>query len=154
MHAVGLTTNQDKPTIVLMDKRNASRTTSSRSLKNATFHLTGCRFLHPTKLPGDLPVTLKCHILTLNMIELLLSDAVIDTSMPQCHVHFKVLLTSVHFVAVNVTHALASSVTVRLTFNDDDVVIRNGWTPEEEKLVLYICALKHCVFMKGLCVFQ
>ena len=40
-----------------------------------------------------------------------------------------------HFVVDNATHALASSATARPTFNveEEDVVIRNGWTPKEEK---------------------
>ena len=35
----------------------------------------------------------------------------------------------------NATHALASSATAKPTFNveEEDVVIRNGWTPKEEK---------------------
>ena len=35
----------------------------------------------------------------------------------------------------NATHALASSATARPTFNveEEDVVIRNGWTPKEEE---------------------
>ena len=38
-------------------------------------------------------------------------------------------------MADNATHALASSATAKPTFNveDEDVVIRNGWTPKEER---------------------
>ena len=76
---------------VLMDKRNASRITSSRSLKSATFHFTGWRLSHPTELPGDLPVPLECHALTLNTIEQQLSDAVADTSLLHCSAKFRIL---------------------------------------------------------------
>ena len=40
-----------------------------------------------------------------------------------------------HFVVDNANHALASSATARPTFNveEEDVVIRNGWTPKEEE---------------------
>ena len=115
-----------------MDKRNDSMTTS-RSFKNATFHLTGWRLLHPIQLPGDLPVHLECHTLILNMIALRLSDA--ETSMSHFPANFKILLSSVHFVADNATNALASSATVKHTFNDEEevIVIHNRWTPEEEE---------------------
>ena len=38
----------------------------------------------------------------------------------------------------NATHALASSATAKPTFNveEEDVVIRNGWTPKEEECVI------------------
>ena len=116
-----------------MDKRNASRITSSRFLKSATFHLTGWRILHPTELPSDLPVPLECHALTLNMIELQLSDAVADTSMLQCSAKFRIQFINAHIVADNASHALASSATVKPTFNVEEevVVIRNGWNPKE-----------------------
>ena len=48
-----------------MDKRNASNPKNS-----ATFPLTGWRLSHPTDLPSDLPVTLQCHTLAMNTIEL------------------------------------------------------------------------------------
>ena len=118
-----------------MDKRNASRITSSRSLKGATFLLAGWRLLHPKELPGDLPVLLECHSLTMNTIELQLSDAVADISMLQCSAQFRILIIKAHFVVDNATHALASSATAKLTFKveEEDVVIRNGWTPKEKK---------------------
>ena len=99
--------------------------------KSATFHLTGWKLLPETELPGDLPVPLGCHVSSLNMIALLLSDA--DTRMTRCSDHFKISLTSVHFVGNNACHALASSPTLRLTFNDEeeDAAIRNVWTVEE-----------------------
>ena len=114
-----------------MDKTNASRITSSRSLKNATFILAGWILSHPTELPGDLPVPLECHTLTLNTIELQHSDAVADTSMLQCSAQFRILFINANFVADNASHALASSATVKLTFyvEEEVVVIRNGWTP-------------------------
>ena len=117
---------------MLVDRRNTSRTTLSRSLKRSTFRLTGRRLLHPIELPCYLPVHLECHTLTPNMIALQLSDA--DTSILQRPAHFHIPLTSVHLVADNAARALASSATGKLTFNDEeeDIVICNGWTPEEE----------------------
>ena len=117
-----------------MDKRNASRITSSRSLKSAAFFLAGWRHSHPTELPGDLPVPLECHTLALNAIELQLSDAVADISMLQCSAQFRILFTNAHFVADNASHALAPSATVIPTFNVEEevVVIRNGWTPKKK----------------------
>ena len=53
-----------------MDNGDTSGVTSSRSIICATFHLTGSGLSHPTDLPGELPVPLECHTLTLNMIEL------------------------------------------------------------------------------------
>ena len=65
-----------------------SRITSSRSLKSATFLLAGWRLSHPKELPGDLPVPLEYHTLTMNTIVLQLSDAVADISMLQCSAQF------------------------------------------------------------------
>ena len=115
------------------DKQNTSRTTSSRSFKCATFHLTGWGPLHSTELPDDQPVPMECRILTLNMIALQFSD----TSMPQHPASFKILLTSVHLVADNTPHTLASTAAVKLTFNDEEenVVIHNGWTAEEKDIL-------------------
>ena len=126
---------------VLVDKINASRITSSRSLKSATFLLAGWRFSHPTELPGDLPVLLECHTLSMNMIKLQLSDAVADISMLQCSAQFRILFINAHFVA---SHALASaSATLRPTLNIEEevVVIRNG------------CTLKkiYCMFVRERC---
>ena len=120
-----------------MDKRNASRITTSRSLKGATFLLAGWRRSHPKELPGDLPVLLGCHSLTMNTIVLQLSDAVADISMLQCSAQFRILIINAHFVADNATHALASSATAKPTFNveEEGVVIRNGWTPKKKKEV-------------------
>ena len=128
-----------------MDKRNASRITSSRSLKGATFLLAGWRLSHPKELPGDLPVRLECHTLTMNTIVLQLPDAVADISMLQCSAQFRILFTNAHFVADNATHALASSATAKPTFNveEEDVVIRNGWTPKEKER----CILCHISFI-------
>ena len=72
----------------------------------------------------------------MNTIVLQLSDAVADISMLQCSAHFRILIINAHFVVDNATHALASSATAKPTFNDEeeDVVIRNGWTPKEERL--------------------
>ena len=130
-----------------MDKRNASRITSSRSSKSATFHLTGWRLSHQTELPGDLPVPVECQSLTLCTIELQLTDAVADTSMLQCSAQFQIPFTNAQFVADNASHALASSATVRPTFNVEEevVVIPNGWTPREEE-----CTWIH-IYMHLLC---
>ena len=130
-----------------MDKINASGITSSRSLKGATFLLAGWRFSHPKELPGDLPVLLDCHTLTMNTIVLQLSDAVADISMLQCSAQFRIMFINAHFVVDNATHALASSATARPTFNveEEDVVIRNGWTPKEIEtsyFIIYILILK------------
>ena len=116
-----------------MDKRNASRITSSRSLKSATFILAGWRLSQPTEPPGDRPAPLECHTLTMNTIELQLSDAVADISMHQCSAQFRILLIHANFVADNATHALASSAIAKPTFNVEEevIIIRNGWTPKE-----------------------
>ena len=118
-----------------MDKRNASRITSSRSLKGATFLLAGWRLSHPKELPGDLPVLLECHTLTMNTIVLQPSDAVADISMLQCSAQFRILIINAHFVVDNATHALASPATAKPTFNIEEevFVIRNGWTPKKKK---------------------
>ena len=49
--------------------------------------------------------------------------------------HFKIRLTSVHFVADNATHTLVSTAKVKLIFKneEEDVVIRNGRTPKEKE---------------------
>ena len=116
-----------------MDNRNASRITLSQSLKNATFHLAGWSLSHQTELPDDLPVPLECYALTLNTIELQLSDTVADTSMLRCSAQFLFLFINAHFVADNASHALASLATVKPTFNVEEevVVIRVGWPPKE-----------------------
>ena len=97
--------------------------------------LAGLRLSHPKELPGDLPVLLECHTLTMNTIVLHLSDTVADISMLQCSVQFRILIINAHFVVDHATHALASSATAKPTFNveEEDVVIRNGWTPKEEE---------------------
>ena len=116
-----------------MDKINASRITSSRSLKSATFLLAGWRISHPKELPGDLPVPLECHTLTMNTIVLQLSDAVADNSMLQCSAQFRILIINAHSVADNAYHALATTASAKPTFNVEEevVVIRNGWTPKK-----------------------
>ena len=113
------------------EQKNASSITSSRFTKNATFHLTGWRLSHQTELLGNLPVPLECHALTLNTIELQLSDAVADISMLQCSAIFRILFINAQFVADNASHALASSATLRsiLKVEDEVDVIRKGWTP-------------------------
>ena len=128
---------------MLADKRNASRITSSRSSKSATFLLEGWRLSHQTELPGYLPVPLECHSLTLNAIELQLTDAVADISILQCSAQFRILFINSHFVADNAFHALAYSAPVRPTFNVEEEVdvIRNGWTPKWEKRKKNRCRL-------------
>ena len=124
--------NYDKAIGVLEDKRNVSRITSSRSLNNTTFLLADWRLSHPTELPGDLPVPLECHTLTMNTIELQLSDAVII--MLQCSAQFPILLINDHFVANIASYALTFPTTAKPTFNilEEVVVIRNGWTPKKK----------------------
>ena len=87
--------------------------------------------MHPTELPGDLPVPLECHSLTMNTIELQVSDAVADIGMLLCSAQFQILFINAHFVADNASHALASSATVKhtLSVEEEIVVIHNGWTP-------------------------
>ena len=82
---------------------------------------------------------LECHTLTMNTIVLQLSDAVADISMLQCSAQFRILIINANFVVDNATHALASSATAKPTFNveEEDVVIRNGWIPKEEKISVY-----------------
>ena len=87
-----------------------------------------------------LPVPLECHTLTLNTIELNLSDSVADTSMLQYSAQFRILFINAHFVADNASYALASSATVKPTFNVEEevVVIRNGCTPKKKKNITSI----------------
>ena len=94
--------------------------------------------MHPSELPGDLPVPLECHTLTRNTIELQLSDAVAVTSMRQYSAQFRILFINAHFVADTASHELASSATVIPTLNVEGefVVIRNGWTPKKVKKIL------------------
>ena len=117
-----------------MDKRNASRITSSRSLKGVTFLLAGWRISHPIEIPGDLPVPLECHTLMMNTTALQLSDAVADISMLHCSFQFLILIINAHFLADNASHALASA-TAKPTFNVEEevVVICIGWTPKKKK---------------------
>ena len=116
-------------------QKHASRITSSRSIKSATFLLKGWRLYCPTELPGDQHVPLECHTLTMNTFELLLSEAVADISMLHSSAEFRILLINAHFVADNASHTLASSDTARSTINVDEeiVVIRNGLTPKKMK---------------------
>ena len=72
-------------------------------LKRCNIRLSRRRLLHPTELPGDLPVPLECHTLMMNTIELQLSDA--DISMLQCSAQFLILFINAHFVADNASHA-------------------------------------------------
>ena len=78
----------------------------------------------------------ECHALTMNTIDLQRSDAVTDISIRQCSAQVWILFMHAHFVADNAPHALASSATVRPTFNVEEevVVIRNRWTPKKKKL--------------------
>ena len=73
------------------------------------------------------------------LIVLQLSYATADTSMPQCPAHFHIPFTSVHFEADNATQALASTATVKPTINgeEEDVIICNGWTPEEKNMYIH-----------------
>ena len=123
-----------------MDKIDASMITTSRSLDSATFLLAGWRFSHQTELSGDLPVPLEYHTLTMNTIELQLSDVVADISMLQCSAQFRILFIHANFVADNASHALASSATAKPTFNvEEEVVItRNGWTPKRKRRYIYM----------------
>ena len=113
--------------------RNTSLTISSRSLKGPVFRLAYWSLLHAEELAGDLPVSIECHILMLKTIKLQLSDAITDISMPQHIAHFQIPLISIHFVADDVAHELATTFTLRLTLNnqEEDIDIRYGWTPKE-----------------------
>ena len=46
--------------------------------------------------------------------------------------HFQAPLTSVHFVPEDSNHSLASTATSK--DDEEDVVIRNVWTPEESEV--------------------
>ena len=100
-------------------------------LKKCNIPFSRLETLSSKKLPGDIPVPLECHTLTMNTIVLQLSDAVADISILQC---------SAHFVADNAYHALASSATAKPTFNVEEevVVIRNGWTQKKKKCAQHI----------------
>ena len=80
---------------------------------------------------------LECHTLTMNTIELQLSDAIADISMLQCSAQFRILFINANFVADNASHALASSATVKPTLNVEEevVVICNGWTKEKVPII-------------------
>ena len=118
-------------------------------LKSATFLLAGWRLLHPKELPGDLPVPLECHTLTMNMIMLQLADSVTDISILQCSDQFLILFINAHLVADNAYHALASSATAKPTFivEEEVVVIHNGWTPKKNILL----EIKHSLFNRNKC---
>ena len=133
-----------------MDKGSASRIASNPSLKSATFLLAGWRLSHLKELPGDLPVPLECHTLTMKTIVLQLSDAVADISILQCCAQFRILIINAHFVADNAYHALASSATAKLTFNVEEevIVIRNGWNPKKMNYqLIHASVLKPVVFL-------
>ena len=104
-------------------------------LKKCNIPFSRLETLASKELPGDLPVLLECHTLTMNTIVLQLSDAFADISMLQCSAHFRIPIINAHFVADNATHALASSATAKPTFNVEEevVVIRNGWTPKNKR---------------------
>ena len=72
-----------------------------------------------------IPVPVECHILTLNVIALLLSDAIAHNSMAQLPDHFQIPLTSAHFVADKATHALVSTATVKATFRDERKTLKS-----------------------------
>ena len=59
--------------------------------------------------------------------------------MLQCSAQFLILFINANFVADNASHTLASSATVKPTFNDEEevVVISNGWTPKEEECLCF-----------------
>ena len=109
-----------------MDGINTSRTTSSNT--STTLHLARWGLLHPTELPDDLHMPMGYYVLMLNTIVMQLTE----TSMSY------IQLTSVHFVADNATHALASTPTGILIFTneEEDVVISNGWTLGEREHIL------------------
>ena len=101
-------------------------------LKKCNIPFAGWRLSHPKELPGDLPVLLECHTLTMNTIVLQLSDAVADISMLMCSAQFWILIITAHFVADNATHTLASTAKPSFNVEEEVVVIRNGWTPKKE----------------------
>ena len=98
-------------------------------LKSATFHLTGWKLSHPTETwLSTCAIGMSCF------------DAEYDQAAGLRHQHTVVLLPipdffiNAHFVADNASHALASSATVKPTFNDEEevVVIHNGRTPKKK----------------------
>ena len=80
----------------------------------------------------------------MNTIVLQLSDAVADISILQCSAQFLILFINAHFVVDNATHALVSSATAKPTFNveEEDVVIRNGWTQKKKKEVMTLLGVQ------------
>ena len=60
-------------------------------------------------------------------------NAIANTSMTHRPAHLSIPLTKAHFVANNATPTLASTATVKIRINDkeEDVIIQNGWSPEE-----------------------
>ena len=54
--------NLNKNSGLMVDRRNASRITSSRSLRRATLSLTGWWLLPPTELIGDLLVVVVVEL--------------------------------------------------------------------------------------------
>ena len=69
-------------------------------------------------------------------VVLQLSNAVADICILQCSAQFRILIINAHFVADNAYHALISLATGKPTFNFEEevVVIRNGWTPKKKKI--------------------
>ena len=59
----------------------------------------------------------------MNTIELQLLDAVADISMLQCSAQIQILFINAHFLADDASHALASSATVKPTFNVEEKVV-------------------------------
>ena len=103
-----------------MDRRNASRITSSRSSERATWRSTCAFGMSNFYNEYDRAAALRHqHAPVLCLI---------PDSDHQCP-----------FALDNATHALASSATAKPTFNVEEevVVIHNGWTPKK-KICMYI----------------
>ena len=60
-------------------------------LKKCNIPFSRLETLASKKLPGDIPVPLECHTLTMNTILLQLSDAVVDISILQCSANSRFL---------------------------------------------------------------
>ena len=69
--------------------------------------------------------------------------AVEDISILQCSAQFRILYIIAHYVADNASHSLASSATIKPTFNVEEevVVIRNGWTPKKGEIAASLSPL-------------
>ena len=130
--------NSDKATRVLVDIRNPLRTTSSQSLKQCNIP-----FRRLEALASDRDTWRSTCAFGMSYFDAeYYRAAALRCSRRHQHAAAPRLLPDsicqCHFMADNATHALASTVTVKLPLNDEeeDVDVRHVWTPEYEKRVI------------------